>query len=55
MLAAPRFPDHIISRNVLRVASLMTGTGLRDYQYLITTAGIFQRYWEATEDVKHAA
>jgi asparagine synthase (glutamine-hydrolysing) len=55
MLAAPRFPDHIISRNVLRVASLMTGTGLRDYQYLITTAGIFQRYWEATDDVKHAA
>ncbi|MGX4641058.1 asparagine synthase-related protein [Massilia sp. SYSU DXS3249] len=55
MLAAPRFPDHIISRNVLRVASLMTGTGLRDYQYLITTAGVFQRYWEATDDVRNAA
>lgn len=55
MLAAPRFPDHIISRNTLRVASLLTGTGLRDYRYLIRTAGIFQRYWQATNDGSEAA
>lgn len=50
MLAAPRFPDHLISRPVLRVASMLTGTGLRDYSYLIKTAGIYQRYWAVTED-----
>jgi asparagine synthase (glutamine-hydrolysing) len=50
MLAAPRFPDHIISRPILRLASLLTGTGLRDYRYMIRTAGIFQRYWQATDD-----
>ncbi|HBI69520.1 MAG TPA: hypothetical protein DDZ22_11010 [Massilia sp.] len=54
MLAAPRFPDHIISRHSLRVAGLLTGVGLRDYRYLIRTAGIFQRYWQATEDVAAA-
>ncbi|MDB5791784.1 MAG: asparagine synthase [Massilia sp.] len=55
MLAAPRFPDHLISRNTLRVATLLTGTGLRNYGYLIKTAGIFQRYWQATNDVATAA
>jgi len=55
MLAAPRFPDHIISRNSLRLAGLLTGIGLRDYRYLIRTAGIFQRYWQATDDVAAAA
>lgn len=54
MLVAPRFPDHIISRNCLRIASLLTGTGIRDYRYLIRTAGIFQRYWEASNDVSSA-
>lgn len=51
LLAAPRFPDHLISRNTLRVASLLTGTGLRDWTYLIKTADIYQRYWQAAEDV----
>jgi len=55
MLAAPRFPDHIISRHSLRLAGLLTGVGVRDYRYLIRTAGIFQRYWQATEDVAVAA
>lgn len=54
MLAAPRFPDHLISRPVLRLASMLTASGLRDYGYLIKTAGIYQRYWAATED-QHAA
>ena len=50
MLAAQRFPDHLISRNTLRIANLLTSTGLRDYSYLIRTAGIYQRYWQAAED-----
>jgi len=54
MLAAPRFPDHLISRPVLRLASVLTATGLRDYSYLIKTAGIYQRYWAATEDQRAA-
>lgn len=54
MLAAPRFPDHLISRPVLRLASVLTATGLRDYGYLIKTAGIYQRYWAAAEDQRAA-
>jgi hypothetical protein len=50
MLAAERFPDHLISRNTLRVASLLTGSGLRDYSYLIKTASVYHRYWQATDD-----
>lgn len=55
ILAAPRFPGHLINRNTLRVASLLTGTGYLDYRYLIRTAGIFQRYWQVTDDVAAAA
>lgn len=54
MLAAARFPDHLISRPVLRLASMLTASGLRDYTYLIKTAGIYQRYWAATEDQRAA-
>jgi asparagine synthase (glutamine-hydrolysing) len=55
MLAADRFPDHLISRNTLRVASLLTGSGLRDYSYLIKTASVYHRYWQATTDDVRAA
>ena len=48
MLAAERFPDQLISRGTLRLASLLTRTGLRDYSYLIKTAGVYHRYWNAT-------
>lgn len=48
LLAAKRFPDHLISRNALRMASLLTGSGLRDYTYLIKTASVYCRYWEAS-------
>lgn len=54
MLSSQRFPDHLISRHTLRLAALLTKTGLRDYSYLIKTAGIYQRYWEATEDQRAA-
>jgi len=54
LLAAARFPDHLISRPVLRLASVLTATGLRDYSYLIKTAGIYQRYWAAAEDQRAA-
>ncbi|MGJ7915212.1 asparagine synthase-related protein [Massilia sp. LXY-6] len=48
LLAAKRFPDHLISRNALRMANLLTGSGLRDYAYLIKTASVYCRYWEAS-------
>lgn len=50
MLSGPRFPDQLISRGALRLASLLTGTGLRDYSYLIKTAGVYHRYWIATQN-----
>jgi hypothetical protein len=50
MLATERFPDHLISRGTLRLASLLTRTGLRDYSYLIKTASVYHRYWSASED-----
>lgn len=55
MLADARFPDHLISRGTLRLASILTGTGLRDWSYLIKTASIYQRYWSVAEDGRAAA
>lgn len=50
MLASESFPDHLISRTALRIASLLTGTGLRNYGYMIRTAATYQRYWTASDD-----
>ncbi len=50
MLASKRFPDHLISRGTLRLASLLTGSGVRDYSYLIKTAGVYHRYWNVAQD-----
>lgn len=50
MLSSKRFPDQLISRGTLRLASLLTGTGVRDYSYLIKTAGVYHRYWNAARD-----
>ncbi len=55
MLAASRFPDRLISRGALRLASLLTALGIRDYSYLIKTASIYCRYWtSAREDGRDA-
>ncbi len=50
MLAASSFPDRLISRGTLRLASLLTALGVRDYSYLIRTASIYCRYWTTTQD-----
>ncbi|QOY94673.1 hypothetical protein IM543_01775 [Massilia sp. UMI-21] len=50
MLASKRFPDHLISRGTLRLASLLTSSGVRDYSYLIKTAAVYHRYWNASHD-----
>ena len=55
MLSAKRFPDRLISRGTLRLASLLTSTGVRDYSYLIKTAGVYHRYWNAAQDEAHEA
>lgn len=52
MLSAQHFPDKLISRGTLRLASMLTGTGLRDYSYLIKTAGVYHRYWNAAHENK---
>lgn len=48
LLRGPGLPTHLVSRTSLAAAALMTGLGLRDYGYMITTASVFQRYWHAT-------
>jgi asparagine synthase (glutamine-hydrolysing) len=55
LLAQGRFPDHLISRRAVRLASLITGTGLRDYGYLIRAAAVYHRYWNAASASAAAA
>lgn len=50
MLLSKRFPDQLISRGILSLASLLTASGARDYSYLIKTAGVYHRYWNAARD-----
>ncbi|VXC20855.1 asparagine synthetase B family protein [Massilia sp. 9I] len=50
MLAAPRFPDRLISRGTLRLASLLTALGVRDYSYLIKTASVYCHYWSRGQE-----
>ena len=50
MLASKRFPSHLISRGTLRLASLLTATGVRDFSYLIKTASVYHRYWSLSAD-----
>ncbi|WP_288378463.1 asparagine synthetase B family protein [uncultured Massilia sp.] len=53
MLSSARFPGQLISRGTLRLASLLTGAGVRDYSYLIKTAGVYHRYWSRTQESAH--
>lgn len=39
------FPDRIINRLHLRMATLLTRFGIRDYSYLIQNATVYGRYW----------
>jgi hypothetical protein len=55
LLAQGRFPDHLLSRRAVRLASLLTGTGLRDYSYLIRAAAVYHRYWNAAGETAAAA
>jgi asparagine synthase (glutamine-hydrolysing) len=48
-LGAASFPDKIIDRGRLRLAVWLTGTGIRNYDYLIRTAAVYWKYWNASE------
>jgi asparagine synthetase B (glutamine-hydrolysing) len=45
MLGADDFPDAILSRRNLQMATLIHRTGLRDYQYLLGPASTFHAHW----------
>lgn len=45
MLKSKDFPQDIMSRKSLRLATWIYRAGLRDYGYLIKTANIVNRYW----------
>jgi hypothetical protein len=47
LLAAPDFPTSILRKGVLRLATLIHRTGLRNYSYLIGAAETYHRYWTA--------
>ncbi|MFC5552247.1 asparagine synthase-related protein [Massilia aerilata] len=55
ILKQDRFPNHIIDRKLLLVASTLTTFGVRDYSYLIKLAEVYHRYWQISEDVPQAA
>lgn len=45
VLRAKDFPRQILSKSNIGLAALVHLTGLRDYGYVIETAGIFYKYW----------
>ena len=45
LLSSPLFPNHILNRSRLRIATMLTKFGIRDYSYLIRTASVYCRYW----------
>ena len=48
MLAASEFPDDVINRKFLRLASWLHRLEWRDFGYLIRTAEQYYRYWSAS-------
>lgn len=46
LLRASDFPDKILSRKNLRLATLIHSTGWRNYDYLLEAAQIYHKYWE---------
>lgn len=56
VFARSGFPDRIINKLHLRMATLLTRFGIRDYSYLIQNATVYGRYWricEATSQGSH--
>ena len=45
MFGAPNFPDAILSKQYLRIATLIYRFGLRDYSYVIQAAWKYFTYW----------
>lgn len=45
LIRAKDFPRQILSKSNIGLAALVHLTGLRDYGYVIETAGIFYKYW----------
>ena len=48
VLTAPDFPDALLNRPYLRIASVMYALGLRDYRGVMRAAHHFYRYWNAS-------
>ncbi|HYG82730.1 MAG TPA: asparagine synthase-related protein, partial [Pyrinomonadaceae bacterium] len=46
VLGAKDFPDRILKRGYLRLASWAHRTGLRDYGYVIEAAQTYHKYWQ---------
>jgi hypothetical protein len=49
MLNARDFPDRILKRGYLRLASWAHRSGLRDYGYVIEAARTYHDYWQLCE------
>jgi asparagine synthase (glutamine-hydrolysing) len=49
LLASPTFPGELINRTKLRLIVWLTRLGIRDYGYLVHTATVFARYWQASD------
>ncbi len=44
ILKSPDFPDRLLKKSVLRIASMVYRTGFRDYSYVIQSASKFNKY-----------
>lgn len=51
LLRMPDFPDDILNRRNLRLATWVHATGWRDYEYLIKAAQTYTTYWKTCDGV----
>lgn len=49
MLRAPRFPAALLDRRSVRAAYWLTRFGIRDYQYVLGVADIFESHWRSAQ------
>jgi asparagine synthase (glutamine-hydrolysing) len=45
LIAAPDFPDELLSKWILRLSAAIHATGFRDYEYIIEGAETYHTYW----------
>lgn len=50
LLRSAHFPEHLLDRRYLRLATWVYRTGFRDYGYVVGSAQTFERYWALSQE-----